>query len=232
MKLRLLTATTLMLVSTLQPSTGDQKGLSNLVSCCQNLTRISQAAHFYRQDTGKRPKSTKELTPKYLKSVPACPSSKGSRYAFAQTKSGKDLVLCWGENHKDMGLKKNEPRCDFSGQISPGTAAELYDVNRPGRAEGMISSCQSNLKNLATACEMYKVDHAGAYPPSMTPLTPDYITTIPHCPAAKKDSYSSSYVLAKDKKSFSMGCHGSYHKAGGLPKNFPAYDSKRGFLKR
>ncbi len=42
--------------------------------------------------------------------------------------------------------------------------------------------CQSNLKNIGAALELYSQDNKGLYPPRMEMLTPDYMKTIPRCP--------------------------------------------------
>ena len=55
------------------------------------------------------------------------------------------------------------------------------------------SACSSNLKNLATALEMYSADWNGHYPEKMSSLVPNYFRTIPACPRVGSDSYSESY---------------------------------------
>lgn len=47
---------------------------------------------------------------------------------------------------------------------------------------GPLTSCKSNLKNIASACELYAVDHGG-YPDSLARLHPRYLETVPHCPS-------------------------------------------------
>jgi prepilin-type N-terminal cleavage/methylation domain-containing protein len=66
------------------------------------------------------------------------------------------------------------------------------------RAQGQLTSCESNEKNSGTAFEMYSTDNSGHYPQStgtggMTLLTPNYLKIIPTCPAAGTDTYSSTY---------------------------------------
>ena len=39
------------------------------------------------------------------------------------------------------------------------------------RAQGQLTACKSNLKNVGTALEMYAVDHNGRYPTQLTLLT-------------------------------------------------------------
>lgn len=51
-------------------------------------------------------------------------------------------------------------------------------------------ACRSNLKNLATAMEMYSTDATGLYPRTSTKLVPSYLKTLPNCPGAKGRPYS------------------------------------------
>ena len=55
------------------------------------------------------------------------------------------------------------------------------------RASGMLAACESNLKNIATAIEMYASDNEFYYPPSLDYLTMNhsgthYIRSLPGCP--------------------------------------------------
>jgi type II secretory pathway pseudopilin PulG len=103
------------------------------------------------------------------------------------------------------------------------------------RARGQLTACKSNLKNLATACEMYASDHKVHYPASLELLTKGpqpYLRSIPTCPGAGKVSYE--YTSAADPDSFSMVCQGSHHDraygafGGGV--NFPQYTATEGLV--
>lgn len=50
-----------------------------------------------------------------------------------------------------------------------------------------LQDCRSNLKNLGTALEMYSTDACGRYPSSLSSLTPDYLVTLPTCPASGRE---------------------------------------------
>ena len=51
------------------------------------------------------------------------------------------------------------------------------------RAQGLLTSCKSNLKNSATALEMYSTDNAGRYPTGTSlatgAITPAYLKSAP-----------------------------------------------------
>lgn len=96
------------------------------------------------------------------------------------------------------------------------------------RAQGQLAACKSNLKNLGTACEMWAVDHGGQYPTTVSQLSPDYLLSTPVCPAAGQDTYSASYQLKGDPRTYSVYCSGHHHKPVGRPPNSPSYNGIEG----
>lgn len=117
----------------------------------------------------------------------------------------------------------------------------------PPRQQSRLTACKSNCKNIATALEMYASDNAGIYPTGLAKLPAgNYLKVIPTCPAAEKDTYSSSYqveVAKRDragkivsgKDHFGFCCSGDNHKQSlvdrgynGPTQNIPSYDSDKG----
>lgn len=99
------------------------------------------------------------------------------------------------------------------------------------RSQGTLTACKSNLKNIATALEMYATDHTGRYPSSLNQLTPNYLRAIPQCPSARRDTYSENYQRLKNPDAFGLCCAGQNHQVHrSLPANFPAYDSYQGLV--
>lgn len=68
---------------------------------------------------------------------------------------------------------------------------ELARANR--RAE--FQACLANLKNLATAMEMYSTDHEGRFPSTLDALVPFYLREVPRCPAVGRDTYAEGLEL-------------------------------------
>jgi hypothetical protein len=68
-------------------STGGPVGQAEAATCSANRRTISSAAKQYEALEGKSPTSIQQMVPKYLKSVPVCPS--GGSYSL----SG-DAVTC------------------------------------------------------------------------------------------------------------------------------------------
>lgn len=60
-------------------------------------------------------------------------------------------------------------------------------------SRGGFTACISNVKNIGAALEMYSTDWSGSFPPTLSNLTPNYLKTIPSCPAAGADTYSTGY---------------------------------------
>jgi hypothetical protein len=91
-----------------------------------------------------------------------------------------------------------------------------------------LRGCVSNVKNLATALEMYSTDNSGRYPTLLSQLTPDYLRTIPTCPSAGLDTYSAGYTVVARPDGYTVECSGHHHGDEGLPADFPRYTSTEG----
>ena len=101
------------------------------------------------------------------------------------------------------------------------------------RAQGQLTACKSNVKNLATSLEMYSTDNSGHYPSSagFSLITPNYLKIIPQCPSAQSATYSSQYTANTVPDAYSAGCGGTYHTAAGVNSpNYPEYSSYMGLV--
>jgi hypothetical protein len=131
--------------------------------------------------------------------------------------------------HSDLVSLYQQAETDF--QTRP--AAEAATPGGPigeARSMGQLTACKSNLKNIATACEMYSTDNAGRYPTSLSQLTPNYLKIIPKCPAADKDTYSLHFRSGRNPDHYSIYCWGHNHAAVSTPANRPAYNSEKGLI--
>lgn len=118
----------------------------------------------------------------------------------------------------------------FDGQTVTRTADEIRRNFATAKALGHLNACRSNLKNLATGLEMYFTDHQGSYPDDLSKLVPDYLTTIPDCPASKTPSYS--YKVLPEPDSYQMQCTGGAHGGAGLETGLPAYNGQQGIVEK
>ena len=111
------------------------------------------------------------------------------------------------------------------------------------RAQGQLTACKSNLKNIGTAMEMYSTDWAGHYPtaggPTMTLLTPNYLKIIPLCPAAGSMTYSATYgtgaaynTVSNFQDYYFINCGPDNHAAVNVPAGYPQYDGIQGLIER
>lgn len=97
---------------------------------------------------------------------------------------------------------------------------------------GRCTACHTNMKEIGAALKAYSADNNGEYPESMKMLVPDYIKSIPTCPAARREVYSRPYRTSKDYKRYTFFCEGENHKGIQVPRNFPQYNSQEGLWAR
>lgn len=119
-------------------------------------------------------------------------------------------------------------------------AAILVPNFLKARAQGQLTACKSNCKNIATALEMYASDNGGRYPSPAASLQAsltagNYLKLIPTCPAAGSNTYSGTYMVTQTPDSFSYNCannnHGkAYTGFTGAADNYPQYDAEQGLL--
>lgn len=105
------------------------------------------------------------------------------------------------------------------------------------RAQGQLTACKSNLKNIGTAMEMYSTDWSGKYPAgaALTSLTPNYLKTLPKCPAANSMTYVSNTSTGNTKgykDYYYVSCNGANHTAVDVSGNYPAYNGIVGLIER
>ena len=105
------------------------------------------------------------------------------------------------------------------------------------RARGQLPACKSNLKNIGTAMEMYSSDNSGKYPPNIDMLTPNYLKTIPECPASARVTYK--YYGGQGPANnpgfqdyYYVECHGENHTHVSIKGHYPAYDGISGLIER
>jgi len=113
-------------------------------------------------------------------------------------------------------------------------AAILVPNFLKARSRSQLAACESNLKNLGTALELYSVDNSSRYPATgqlTAKLVPEYLKNIPKCPAAGSDTYSPGYTAAASPDAYSMYCGGNVHQQAdiSLP-NYPQYTSSAGLI--
>ncbi|MBX3169503.1 MAG: hypothetical protein KF760_19030 [Candidatus Eremiobacteraeota bacterium] len=106
----------------------------------------------------------------------------------------------------------------------------------PPRAQGQLTACKSNCKNLATALEMYASDHQGLYPGNLDRLIAgNYLKVIPTCPSVSRVTYT-DYRVSPKQTYFHFSCVGNNHAraytgfASKSSDDLPAYSSEKGLV--
>lgn len=89
---------------------------------------------------------------------------------------------------------------------------------------------------------MYSTDWSGKYPSDdnggLALLTPNYLKTIPECPAAGEVTYRARFNgpnpnnPAEFQDFYVVWCHGRVHRAVEVADGFPRYDGIKGLTKR
>ncbi|MCE1245886.1 MAG: serine/threonine protein kinase [Firmicutes bacterium] len=123
------------------------------------------------------------------------------------------------------------------------TVFRLIERNREAKKMQMqaVLTCTSNLFEISIALENYAKNNNGEYPSNLRELVPSYLTQMPACPAAEKDTYSESYELkdaekqsdeeknrSKSGKTYKIYCRGHYHQQAGIDQDRPMLEKGKG----
>ena len=202
---------------------------NSILGCSQSLKAIATGLEMWASDhAGNYPKELKELVPKYIEHIPPCPAAGKDTYSSSYRAAGSEgfSMHCSGHFHKDFGLGKNQPTLDARHYLGPQSILpRLHQLEDQKSGAKPVLRCSQNLKNIATALEMYAADHQGHYPRELADLkSGGYLRDIPRC--LDKDAYN--YRMNTRPDFFLLHCHSANHKADGSPLNFPQYDSSKG----
>ncbi len=144
-----------------------------------------------------------------------------------QGRTGTTMALSWvGLN--PQGERRQQIQRAFTGEVAWGFDLASFLKALPqefqqARSQGQTTACKSNLKNYATALEMYACDYSGKYPLEMQALTPNYLRTLPTCPAAGTTTYA--YQRTEQPDNFTVICQGNHH---GMGPDLPHYTAVQG----
>ncbi len=113
------------------------------------------------------------------------------------------------------------------------------------RVSGQIAACESNIKNIATALELYAEDNKNKYPADLNILVKEkeggpYIKIIPVCPAGsgdlfvgvyRQDSSVYEYKISRNGNNFTIWCVNN-HMPAGMGRGYPQYSPGEGLIVR
>lgn len=96
---------------------------AQVTGCATNTRNMATALQVYANDyEGLYPDQLVKLEPKYIRSVPTCPSAMVDTYSPGYTVSSDAqsyTICCKGHNHAVMGLKPDEPYYDLFTGLNP-----------------------------------------------------------------------------------------------------------------
>lgn len=213
-----------------------------LRTCEANVDDLRAAVEKYAEvHQGQYPQKLENLVPTYLASLPVCPSRKTDYKYVIDSKTGKYKITCTG---KHDGVFPGYPMFATSDggvvvKYRPGYIAafersasalltkqisEMKKQFKRAKEMSILAACESNLKNIATALEMYSTDNKGYYPKQLQEVVPNYLKELPSCPTTKAEY---SYTLNADTNKYEIVCTGKHE---GLPVGYPRYTSDKGLL--
>ncbi len=98
------------------------------------------------------------------------------------------------------------------------------------RAVGHMTACKSKQKTIASALEMWAMEHSGRYPERLSQLVPEYLDVMINCTEVKgEDTYGPLYRVRQNPDHFVLQCTVD-HTAAGVGPGIPAYDSDFGLI--
>lgn len=152
-----------------------------------------------------------------------------ARFALQSGKIPPDL---WAVQVESDGLRfRNEGSAgSLVGGLALGSVIAVPNFIK-ARGQSQLTACKSNCKNLATGLEMWASDHQGRYPEKLSQITPDYLRTIPTCPADGRDTYTETYRVTQNPDNFSFYCSGHSH-THIVPDGYPQYEATQGLIDR
>lgn len=212
-----------LLVSLCLPAAADSKADQEFMSCCREIRQLGRACNEWASTHGGAfPASLEVLTPKYLRKIGNCPL--GKPYIYKKDKSQGYILECSSPHGKVR------PAFNAKDGYPSAVLKKAEAISASSRTNA--SACKSNLRNIATAAEMYASDHNGRYPETMDALSPNYLYPKLKCPATGSDTYSVAYRSTSSPAYYRVNCQGHHHKDEGYKPNFPAYDSVKGSLEK
>lgn len=181
----------------------DDDPMVELEECRENIYFIFFALCQYAKNNNGFPKKLEDLVPEYLPEIPQCHGGAKDTYSgsyVTNRESNLFTYYCRGCNHIRAGVAEDFPKKTFRVEIVTG-----YIKDEKHR------KCRENLKDIEEALVHYRSENYGRYPQKLQELVPEYIKSIPVCPAAGVDTYSESYNIDYKKDRTILFCSGFHH---------------------
>ncbi len=222
-----------------------------LDQCKHNISSLGKACELFYKNNHRYPVSLYELkaysnnNQEPLETLPACQIGEIRNYEYLTNKEcSKCFIKCPASSpsthtqaYKDsvVGFPawSSEKGFLFPSQTEYKNNPEKYTASED-LLPNELNHCVVNLKNIATACEMYFVDFK-KYPVSLKELLKinpvnkcSYLKWLPDCPSCGKNY---EYITGSGNQTCRISCPcGPLGNHTFPPKGYPSYDSKKGFL--
>lgn len=93
----------------------------------------------------------------------------------------------------------------------------VYHQQQPERD---MRGCARNLEYLNRHVVAHAKTH-DRFPAHLDDALPGFSRDLPFCPAAGRDTYSSSYCVSSDGQTYTVFCQGHFHDDAGLDADYP-----------
>lgn len=172
-------------------------------------------------------------TRSYIKKLPTCPNTDNANYFYQVTDNGNNFEIICNGSHKDKA--QGYPRFTSSEKlVGDDLMAHVQEEQAREQAKNDFISCESNLKEIGTACEMYATDNAGRYPQNLEVLLdrlpdgqPPYLEKMPTCPTSPDCYYDYDYNTCPD--TYTLQCKGN-HRDDYVEEGYPKFSATEGLI--
>jgi len=96
------------------------------------------------------------------------------------------------------------------------------------RDRSAVTACGEHLSSIATALQTYANENSHLYPATLSTLTPNFLKTVPTCPAVSSDTYNAGYSKIDDPPNFTVLCDGTNHSGIGYGAGEPWFTLTEG----
>ncbi|GEM_PF-2809294 len=146
-------------------------------------------------------------------------TSKKDLHGLTEDTFKKETGISWEQDIKPAVTG----RVGISYELGEIMADMLLSKLTMARQISSLEGCVNNLSNIGMAIELYGEDHRNTLPPDLENLVPDYLQTMPRCPAGGLYRYEQ-----RGSKDYIIRCTGNVHAQAGVSGDNPSYTPSLG----
>ncbi len=137
-----------------------------------------------------------------------------------------------GEMLLELRVSGDQVQVTNEGETHTTTVSAALASLEKARAVGHMTACKSKQKTIASALEMWAMEHRGRYPENLAQLVPEYLDVMINCTDVEgQDTYGPLYRVRRDPDHFVLQCTVD-HTGAEIGAGLPAYDSDFGLIEK